>query len=40
VSLEQAERLAKDIKAFKYMECSAMTQIGLKGKRAFDDDHV
>jgi len=30
IGLEQAERLSKDLKAVKYVECSALTQKGLK----------
>ncbi|TRY63752.1 hypothetical protein TCAL_03637 [Tigriopus californicus] len=30
ITKEQGERMAKQIKAFRYMECSAMTQEGLK----------
>lgn len=27
ISLDQGERLAKDLKAVKYVECSALTQV-------------
>jgi GTPase SAR1 family protein len=34
ISWEQAEQMARDIKAVSYMECSALTQKGLKQVRA------
>lgn len=33
ISWEQAEQMARDIKAVSYMECSALTQKGLKQVR-------
>ena len=35
IAWEQAEQMARDIKAVSYMECSALTQKGLK--QVFDE---
>jgi hypothetical protein len=35
ISFQQGNRMAQDIRAVKYMECSALTQLGLKA--VFDE---
>jgi hypothetical protein len=29
VSLDAADRLSKELKAYKYLECSSLTQVGM-----------
>jgi cell division control protein 42 len=31
ITFEQGEKMAKDLKAVKYVECSALTQVSLDG---------